>query len=454
MPLPISRYSDPSLTIDRINTHLPIFQNGGIHFSAPDLSSSPTALFWSFNITMASMKLHRDPPFRAEHLGSLLRPAKLLKAREGVIKGAISKDELTKIEDESVKEIVDVQLKAGFRAITDGEYRRHQFWGTFFPGLEGFTVIHDPPADIFRPYMPDIAAFTNTGLNPGESVICTGKIKHVGSTYIDQWNYLKSLVPPDKVKDCKLTLAAPEWYHMRYRNGRAYSKDVYANDDEYFADIAQAYQTELGILYNAGLRNIQFDDPNLAYFCSDSMMSGWKADPLNTCTVEDQLHTYIKLYNDCISHCPPDMHIGVHLCRGNFANSVHFAEGSYDAIATTLFETMKVHTFYLEYDTHRAGGFEPLKHLPLNKSVILGIVTSKFPKLEDPAEMKERVMQAAQFVAEGNNVSKEEALKRLGVSPQCGFASHEAGNAIDWDGMVKKLDLVRSIADSIWEGEA
>ena len=138
------------------------------------------------------------------------------------------------------------------------------FWGTFFPGLEGFEEIKNPDVDIFRMYMPDIAAFTETGHNAGESVISTGKIKHAGSTYLDQWNYLKSIVPKDRIHECKITLAAPEWYHMRYREGRAYPKDVYPSDKEYFADIAKAYQTELQILYDNGLRNVQIDDPNLA----------------------------------------------------------------------------------------------------------------------------------------------------------------------------------------------
>ena len=138
------------------------------------------------------------------------------------------------------------------------------FWGTFFPGMEGFEEIKNPDVDIFRMYMPDIAAFTETGHKPGESVICTGKIKHIGSTYVDQWSYLRSIVPKERVHECKITMAAPEWYHMRYKEGRAYPKDVYANDEEYFADIAKAYQTELQILYNNGLRNVQIDDPNIA----------------------------------------------------------------------------------------------------------------------------------------------------------------------------------------------
>ena len=183
------------------------------------------------------------------------------------------------------------------------------------------------------------------------------------------------------------------------------------------------------------------------------MISGWSADPLNKHSVEETLDTYISLYNACISACPPDMHIGVHLCRGNFVNSRHFSEGGYDRIATKLFQDLHMHTYYLEYDTERAGTFAPLKSLPPTKNAVLGVITSKFPKMENMGEMRERVFQAAEVVAEGNGETREEALKRLGVSPQCGFASHSSGNAVGKDDMVKKLMLVRKLADSIWPGE-
>lgn len=138
------------------------------------------------------------------------------------------------------------------------------FWGSFFPGLEGFEEVTDFDSDIFRLYAPDVAAFLEAGHKPGETVICTGKIKHVGSTYVDQFKHLASLVAPEEVKNVKLTLAAPNWYHLRYKNGRAFPKDVYSTEDEYLSDIAKAYQEELQILYDAGCRNVQFDDPNLA----------------------------------------------------------------------------------------------------------------------------------------------------------------------------------------------
>ncbi|KAJ4409248.1 hypothetical protein N0V91_002603 [Didymella pomorum] len=399
-----------------------------------------------------SFDLHRSPPFRAEHLGSLKRPQNLLDAR---YKEHKSSAELAPLEDKAIQDIVKTQLDLGFCGISDGEYRRHMFWGTFWPELEGMKEVQNPPLDTFRTYVPDIAAFLESGHQPGESVYCTGKIKHTGeSTYVSQVEHLKTLLPKERWGDIKLTLAAPNWYHLRYVDGKAYPKDVYANDKEYFADVAKAYQVELDILYKAGLRNVQFDDPNLAYFCSEKMLDGWKEDKNNTVSADELFDLYIQLYNDCLSKVPSDMHVGVHLCRGNFVNSRHFSEGGYDRIATKLFQHMNVHTYYLEYDTPRAGGFEPLAHLPKNKNVILGVVTSKFPELEDKEELKQRIYAAADVMAKGQGETREEALTRAGVSPQCGFASHAEGNLIDIEGMKKKLKLVREVADEIWPGEA
>ncbi|CAI6332746.1 unnamed protein product [Periconia digitata] len=398
-----------------------------------------------------STTLHRNPPFRAEHLGSLKRPQSLLDARYRDNK---SDNELQPLEDAAIKEIVQTQQSLGYRALSDGEYRRHMFWGTFWPSLDGMQEVSNPPLSTFRTYIPDIAAFLETGHKPGESVYCVGKIRHTGvSTYLAQFEYLKTLVDKSRWGEIKVTITAPNWYHLRYVEGKAYPRDVYENDGEYFEDIARAYQVELGILYEAGLRNVQFDDPNLAYFCSEKMLSGWKTDPNNTTTADELLTNYISLYNNCISAAPADMHMGIHLCRGNFVNSRHFSEGGYDRIAVQLFTKLNMHTYYLEYDTPRAGGFEPLAHLPKHKNVVLGVVTSKFPELEDKEEMKRRVFQAADVMAKGQGESREEALKRVGVSPQCGFASHAEGNLIDIEGMKKKLALVREIADEVWPGE-
>lgn len=188
----------------------------------------------------------------------------------------------------------------------------------------------------------------------------------------------------------------------------------------------------------------------IADFCDEKMLAGFKADGED---FDALLDSYIKLYNDCVSSRPADMHLGIHLCRGNFANSRHFSEGGYDRIATKLFNNIDADTYFLEYDTERAGNFEPLKELPAHKNVVLGVITSKFPQLEDIEETRNRVFQAADIIAKGAGQTREEALKRLGVSPQCGFASHHLGNAVTHDDMVAKLKLVRELANSIWPGE-
>jgi methionine synthase II (cobalamin-independent) len=185
-------------------------------------------------------------------------------------------------------------------------------------------------------------------------------------------------------------------------------------------------------------------------FCSKKFRDGWEADKDNIGTVEDLLDAYINLYNDSISELPADFHTGIHLCRGNFIGGRHFAEGAYDIIAEKLFRNLNVNTFYLEYDTERAGGFEPLKYLPKNKNVVVGIISTKLRELEDKEEMKSRIYRAAEFVAEGTGETKEEALKRICVSPQCGFSTHESGYPLSLDDEVNKLKLVRQIADEIW----
>lgn len=185
-------------------------------------------------------------------------------------------------------------------------------------------------------------------------------------------------------------------------------------------------------------------------FCSQKFRDGWAADPDNVGTVEDLFDAYIALYNNCLAGLPEDLHTGIHLCRGNFIGGRHFAEGAYDIIAKKLFENLDVKTFYLEYDTERAGGFEPLKFLPKNKNVVLGIISTKLPALEDKEEMKGRVWRAADVIAEGSGESREEALKRVCVSPQCGFSTHESGYPLSLEEEKAKLRLVRQIADEIW----
>jgi len=406
---------------------------------------------------MASSKLHRAPPFRAEHMGSLLRPQKLLDVRAAIRDQGLSEEEagLPAVEKEAIGQIVKTQLDLGFKGVTSGEFNRTRFWGLFWDELEGTTRLQDAEASMFRLYHPDVVSLIERDrkVMPGDSVIAGSKIKYPQAgtrSNLHELKLVQEFVPKQQWGDIKLTMITPAWFHMRYKQGRAYTPEAYANDTDYFKDVAKAYSAELQTLYDAGLRNVQFDDPGLAYFCSTAFRKGWEEDKDNTGSVDDLLDAYIQLYNDSIANCPEDMHTGVHLCRGNFIGGRHFAEGAYDIIAKKLFENLNVNTFYLEYDTERAGGFEPLKFLPKNKNVIVGCISTKLRDLEDKEETKRRIYKAADFVAEGSGQTREEALKRIGISPQCGFSTHETGYPLSMEDQSKKLALVREIADEIW----
>ncbi|CAN8101531.1 unnamed protein product [Discula destructiva] len=400
------------------------------------------------------------PPFRAEHMGSLLRPQPLLDAREAIRQGATpAAANLPALETSAVADVVALQLAAGFRAVGSGEYNRTRFWGNMWDEFTGATALQEAEASLFRLYHPDVVSLIEAErkVMPGDSVIAGEKLGWKegvsGQSNLHELRLVQAALPKEKWGEIKLTMITPAWFHMRYKQNKAWKDGVYASDAEYFADVAKVYQAELDALYKAGLRNVQFDDPGLAYFCSEKFRQGWADDTDNIGVVDDLLDAYIKLYNDSISKVPADMHTGVHLCRGNFIGGRHFAEGAYDIIAQKLFTELDVDTFYLEYDTARAGGFEPLRFLPRNKNVVVGIVSTKLRELEDKEEMKARIHKAAEFVAEGTGQSKEEALKQIAVSPQCGFSTHESGYPLSLEDEKKKLGLVRQIADEIW-GEA
>ncbi|KAL5363257.1 hypothetical protein BJX96DRAFT_155413 [Aspergillus floccosus] len=322
----------------------------------------------------------------------------------------------------------------------------------------GTIRLEDAEASMFRLYHPDVVSLIEKDrkVMPGDSVIAGSKLSWNPATArsnLHELRLVQAALPESEWRHIKLTMITPAWFHMRYKQGKAYTSDAYANDAEYFRDVAKVYQAELAALYAVGLRNVQFDDPGMAYFCSKAFRQGWAEDKDNIGSVEDLLDAYIQLYNDCLSQLPDDMHTGIHLCRGNFIGGRHFAEGSYDLIAKKLFENLNVSTFYLEYDTERAGGFEPLKFLPKNKNVVVGVISTKLRELEDKEAMKERIYKAAEFVSAGSGESREEALKRICVSPQCGFSTHESGYPLSVEDEKTKLALVRQLADEIW-GEA
>ena len=407
---------------------------------------------------MASSALHRSPPFRAEHMGSLLRPQPLLDVRAKVRDEGVSAEQagLADVEKKAVGDIVQQQLDLGFHGVSSGEYPRTRFWGLFWDELHGTTRLQDAEASMFRLYHPDVVSLIEKDrkVMPGDSVIAGGKLENRGtSANMHELKLVQQFVPKSQWGEIKLTMITPAWFHMRYKQDKAWAAGVYKDDAEYFQDIAKCYNTELQDLYGAGLRNVQFDDPGLAYFCSKEFRTGWEEDKDNKGTVDDLLDAYIKLYNDSIKDLPSDLHTGVHLCRGNFIGGRHFASGAYDIIAAKLFKEMNVDTFYLEYDTERAGGFEPLKHLPKNKNVIIGCVSTKLPKLESKEDMKAKILKAADFIAEGNSEKREEALERVGISPQCGFSTHESGYPLSNEDQKQKLKLVRDVANEIWPGE-
>ncbi|KAK5129295.1 hypothetical protein LTR08_003625 [Meristemomyces frigidus] len=404
-----------------------------------------------------SFKLHRDPPFRVEQVGSFLRPDELLDVRHAWEDKKASVDELHKAEDKAVDAVVKLQQDHGYHGINDGEYRRHMFWGSFWPNLEGMKEVVGPDPEIFRRYIPDVGAFLEKNHKPGETVICEGKIKHCAAAskgHIEQLQYLQKIIPKEKHGDIKLTIPAPTWYHLRYKQGSAYPSSAYENDDEYFEDVVTAFQIEMQVLFDHGLRNVQIDDPNICYFCNAQMIKDFDDDKLNKGTADELFERYIKVYNNIMEKCPEGMHVGIHLCRGNFVKSRHFTSGAYDRIAVRLLQNLDVHTFYLEWENDRSGGLEPLQHLPKNKNVILGLVSSKFAELEDLDKTVARVYEAAKWVSKGSGQSEKESLNQLGVSPQCGFASHSSGNAVTWDDMLNKMKLVRDVADKVWPGEA
>ncbi|KAM3561256.1 hypothetical protein ARSEF4850_003321 [Beauveria asiatica] len=369
--------------------------------------------------------------FHADHIGSLIRPDSLLEAQAKADEGSIPDADLRVVQRAAIDDIVQKQLANGVRAISSGEYDRKYYFSGFFEKLDGFHEVSPVPWELARMSAPPIAA-----------------LKKTGKQYPMAVKMLRDTLPSDQWRLCKFTMPPPCYFHLRLARGKCYSSEAYSSDSEFFADLAVAYQQEIQALYDEGLRNLQIDDPTLAYFCSDEMMTALRNEGEDP---EALFKQYLQAHNDCIAKRPADMHVGLHICRGNFAKSMHFSQGSYERIAERFFSTLHYDTFFLEYDDERSGGFEPLRHLPLGKSVVLGVVTTKDPALEDRGTVKQRVLGAARIVAAGQGVSVEEAMGSIGISPQCGFASVAVGA----DGMTEakmfaKLRLVQDIARELW----
>ncbi|KAK9802309.1 putative Cobalamin-independent methionine synthase MetE C-terminal/archaeal domain-containing protein [Seiridium cardinale] len=397
------------------------------------------------------------PPFRADHIGSLLRPQNLLDARSRISSSQQSyyvdiSASVKEVEEKAIREVVDLQRKNSVRPITDGEYARHIYFGGFFEKLSGFEVKPELPIpDAFRTDFPTTVGLAKMGAKTRAVVICTDKIEYKESPYLSEWLALRDTLPESQWKEAKLTMPTPNYQHIQLKPGTAYTASAgYKSDEEYFHDLAKCYAAELKTLYNAGLRNVQIDDPHLTYFCSSQFLEGCKKDGTDT---DELLDLYIRTHNELLANKPADLHVGVHLCRGNMAGSTHWVSGSYEKIAHKLFKKTDYQTYYLEFDNlERDGGFEPLRFLPKGKNVVLGLVSTKTGELENQEELRAKVQEAARIIAEAQGVSVNDALDCLALSPQCGFSSHSqaGGIGMTMDRMWEKLELVRSVAHSIW----
>lgn len=366
-----------------------------------------------------------DAPFRFDHVGSLLRPARLQEARARAMDGQCSAAELRAVEDDCIREVVRRQEEVGLDAITDGEYRRTFFHTDFLQRLGGVTIEEGEFKAAFR---KDDG--TRVGFKPPTMHI-TGKIRHVEPIQGRDFDFLKSVA----TRTPKVTIPSPSMLH--FRGGRkAIDETVYPDLKDFYADLSAAYAAEIADLAARGCRYLQMDDTNLAYLCDDEIRASTAArgdDP-------DQLtHTYCRLFNESIAARPKDMKVCVHLCRGNF-KSAWVAQGGYEPVAEILFNEMAIDGFFLEYDDQRSGDFAPLRFVPKGKRIVLGLMTTKKPDLESKDDLKRRIEEAAQYVP----------LDQLCVSPQCGFSSTAHGNDLSEDDQWRKLALLREVAAEVW----
>jgi len=363
-------------------------------------------------------------PARYDHVGSFLRPAYLLEARDQKAKGQITSEQLRVVEDKSITEIVKFQEDVGLKSITDGEFRRTYFHIDFLEQMGGVKT--DIPVTIERP------DGTQELAPPVIRVI--DKVLHVKDIQLADFNYLKSQIT--KGSTPKVTIPSPTMLH--FRGGRAgISKDAYPElDPAFYDDVAKAYGDELRSLSAAGCNYVQMDDTNLAYLCDDKMREAARTrgdDP------NELPHRYAAFINKVVAQKPAGMTLAMHLCRGNF-KSTHAAAGNYEPVAEALLSEMNIDAYFLEYDDDRSGDFRPLRFLAKDKLVVLGLVTTKFGTMESKDILKRRIDEAAKYAP----------LSQLALSPQCGFSSTVHGNNIAVEDQRSKLRLVVETAQEVW----
>jgi methionine synthase II (cobalamin-independent) len=365
--------------------------------------------------------LRSKPPFRADHVGSFLRPKPLADARAKFAKKEISAGQLREVEDREIEKVIKKQEEVGLKLATDGEFRRSWWHYDFFGMLDGVDVREGDHGIQFQ------------GVVTKAHVLrVNGKIDFSNHPMVEHFKFLKAHT---KVMP-KMTIPAPSVMHFRL-DPDAVSKDAYPSRDAIFDDLAAAYQKAVKAFYDAGCRYLQFDDTAWAYLCSQDELKKAKERGLD---VDHLQETYTRCINKALEAKPADMTITTHVCRGNF-RSTWIASGGYEPVAENLLARCNYDGYFLEYDSERAGGFEPLRFLPKgNKIVVLGVVTSKTGRLEPRADVKKRIEEATKYVA----------LDQLCLSTQCGFASTEEGNKLAEDEQWAKLRMIVELAGEIW----
>jgi 5-methyltetrahydropteroyltriglutamate--homocysteine methyltransferase len=364
------------------------------------------------------------PPFRADHVGSLLRPTELREARAAHKARAITAQALRAVEDRCIPAAIRQQEEFGLRAATDGEYRRAYWHFDFVAGLDGVELYEPEQKVMFKGNLPLPLALR-----------VTGPIKWNKPVMVDDYRFVASHV---RTAMAKQTIPSPSVVHFR-GGRRAIDAKTYPDMDMFFADLAEAYHGAVQAFAGAGCRYLQLDEVNIAYLCDPEQIAGLVARGEH---VENLLQTYGSMINRAIEGRPADMSISMHLCRGNF-QSHWVASGGYEPVAEVLFNQINADAYFMEYDSDRAGGFEPLRFVPRgHKVVVLGLVTSKTGELETKDELKRRIDAAAKYLP----------LEQLALSPQCGFASTEEGNLLTAEQQWAKLRLCVDVAREVWGG--
>jgi 5-methyltetrahydropteroyltriglutamate--homocysteine methyltransferase len=369
----------------------------------------------------------KRPPFRADHVGSLLRPAAVLEARDQAAKGEITPQQLKEVEDTAIREAIRRQGEVGLKTATDGEFRRESWHMDFIYSLGGVTKVQDDTIKV---------AFHNKDKNfewAPPSAHITDRISLPNTIFADAFTFLRDNAGPAQTP--KITIPSPSMVH--YRGGRsAIDEKVYPDLTQFWDDLAGAYGQQVQGLYDLGCRYLQLDDTSLAYVNDPKQREHVKeigGDPLH------QHETYIATINKAIAGRPADMAITTHMCRGN-NQSMWAAEGGYDFVADTLFNQLEVDGFFCEWDDERSGGFEPLRYLPKGKRVVLGIVTTKRGELESKDFLKRRIEEAAKYTD----------IDQLCISGQCGFSSTKEGNDLTQEQQWAKLRLIVEVAQEVW----